>query len=141
MSDDVSGSNSVGVVQPVKGKRGRPRKEDVLAKKKGNRGVRGRPPGDAARIAEFKARLLAAPVGTKVIEKVLQIAQSDEHPGQMAALKMCMDRMLPLSLFEKEAGGRGNQIQINISTVSPVDISSNSKDIDAEDVDFIEQEP
>ena len=34
--------------------RGRPRKTNIEAKKKGNRGVRGRPPGDAARINEFK---------------------------------------------------------------------------------------
>jgi hypothetical protein len=98
-------------------KRGRPRKSEVEAKKKGNRGVRGRPPGDAARINEFKARLLATS-GDKVINKVIQIAQDDEHPGQMAALKMCMDRVLPLSYFEKDkaTGGR-NAISITITGV------------------------
>jgi len=74
-------------VEAPKRKRGRPKKSEVEAKKKGNRGVRGRPPGDAARINEFKARLLATS-GDKVINKVIQIAQDDEHPGQMAALKM-----------------------------------------------------
>ena len=44
---------------PVKRGRGRPKKGEIVAKKKGNRGVVGRPPGDAARINEFKARLLA----------------------------------------------------------------------------------
>jgi len=98
-------------------KRGRPKKSEVAAKKKGNRGVRGRPPGDAARINEFKARLLATS-GDKVINKVIQIAQDDEHPGQMAALKMCMDRVLPLSYFEKDkaTGGR-NAISITITGV------------------------
>jgi len=102
---------------PPKRKRGRPKKSEVEAKKKGNRGVRGRPPGDAARINEFKARLLATS-GDKVINKVIQIAQDDEHPGQMAALKMCMDRVLPLSYFEKDktTGGR-NAISITITGV------------------------
>lgn len=103
--------------EPPKKKRGRPRKTEVEAKKRGNRGVRGRPPGDAARINEFKARLLATS-GDKVINKVIQIAQDDEHPGQMAALKMCMDRVLPLSYFEKDkaTGGR-NAISITITGV------------------------
>ena len=104
-------------VETPKRKRGRPKKSEVEAKKKGNRGVRGRPPGDAARINEFKARLLATS-GDKVINKVIQIAQDDEHPGQMAALKMCMDRVLPLSYFEKDktTGGR-NAISITITGV------------------------
>jgi len=70
-----------------KRKRGRPRKTEVEAKKRGNRGVVGRPPGDAARINEFKARLLATS-GDKVINKIIHIALNDEHPGQMAALKI-----------------------------------------------------
>lgn len=98
-------------------KRGRPRKAEVEAKKKGNRGVRGRPPGDAARINEFKARLLATS-GDKVINKIIDIALDDEHQGQMAALKMCMDRVLPVSYFEKDkvTGGR-NAVSITITGV------------------------
>jgi hypothetical protein len=82
-----------------------------------NRGVRGRPPGDAARINEFKARLLATS-GDNVINKIIDIAQNDEHPGQMAALKMCMDRVLPLSYFEKDktTGGRSN-VSITITGI------------------------
>jgi len=104
-------------VTETKPKRGRPRKTEIDAKKKGNRGVRGRPPGDAARINEFKARLLATS-GDKVINKVIEIAQNDEHPGQMAALKMCMDRVLPLSYFDKDknTGGR-SQVSITITGV------------------------
>ena len=99
----------------VKPKRGRPRKVDVEAKKKGNRQSVGRPKGDAARINELKARLLATS-GDKVINKVIQIALEDGHPVQSAALKMCMDRVLPLSYFEKEKGASGTpQISINIS--------------------------
>lgn len=105
------------VEQPVKRKRGRPRKSEVEAKKRGNRGVRGRPPGDAARINEFKARLLATS-GDKVINKIINIALDDEHPGQMAALKMCMDRVLPVSYFEKDKTTNGkSSVSITITGV------------------------
>lgn len=121
---------------PPKRKRGRPKKSEVEAKKRGNRGVRGRPPGDAARINEFKARLLATS-GDKVINKVIQIAQDDEHPGQMAALKMCMDRVLPLSYFEKDkaTGGR-NAISITITGVGgDTTIVGNSENEEGEIID------
>jgi hypothetical protein len=104
-------------LQPVKRKRGRPKKSEIEARKKGNRGVRGRPPGDAARMNEFKARLLAT-AGDRVIDKVINIALDDEHQGQMAALKMCMDRVLPMSYFDKDkAGGGKSNISISITGV------------------------
>ena len=107
--------NKEGVMTETSAKRGRPPKAVVESKKKGNRVARGRPPGDAARINEFKARLLATS-GDKVINKVIQIAQNDEHPGQMAALKMCMDRVLPLSYFDKDKNGGGRaSVSITIS--------------------------
>jgi hypothetical protein len=115
MSDDSK--TVIESVQVPKPKRGRPRKTDVEAKKKGNRGLRGRPPGDAARINEFKARLLATS-GDKVITKIIDIALDDEHQGQMAALKMCMDRVLPVSYFEKDktTGGKSS-VSITITGV------------------------
>jgi len=120
-------------------KRGRPRKSEIEAKKKGNRGVRGRPPGDAARINEFKARLLATS-GDKVINKVIEIAQNDEHPGQMAALKMCMDRVLPLSYFDKDKNGGGrSQVSITITGVGgETTIVGTEEPIDAEYTDVSE---
>jgi len=103
--------------KPKKRGRGRPKKTEIEAKKRGNRGVRGRPPGDAARINEFKARLLATS-GDNVINKIIEIAQNDEHPGQMAALKMCMDRVLPLSYFEKDKATNGrSSVSITITGI------------------------
>ena len=52
---------------PKGGRIGRPKKSDIVSKKKGNRGLVGRPAGDAARINEFKARLLGT-TGDKVIK-------------------------------------------------------------------------
>ena len=97
------------------GRLGRPKKSDIVSKKKGNRGVVGRPAGDAARINEFKARLLGT-TGDKVITKIIEIAMNDEHPGQMAALKFAGERILPMSAFEaaKQAGSTPT-IQINVS--------------------------
>jgi hypothetical protein len=115
---------------------GRPKKGEIVAKKKGNRGVVGRPPGDAARINEFKARLLATS-GDHVISKIIQIAQDDEHPGQMAALKMCMDRVLPLSYFEKDKMSNGkSSVSITITGVN-----GNTTIVGGDDEDIIDVTP
>lgn len=100
--------------KPVKRKRGRPRKTDVEAKKK--RGVVGRPPGESARIKEFHARLLATS-GETVINTIIKKALDDEDKDQVACLKMCIDRVLPMSYFEKgRDAGRGS-VNIQISMV------------------------
>jgi hypothetical protein len=98
-----------------KPKRGRPTKA-AIAKKK-NPGILGRPPGDAARIAEFKARLLAT-AGDSVITKIIETALADGHPAQGAMLKFCGERLLPLSSFEAKSSGGTPQISINITGFS-----------------------
>lgn len=104
-------------LQPVKRKRGRPKKSEIEARKAGNRGKVGRPKGDAARINEFKARLLAT-AGDRVIDKVISIAMDDEHQGQMAALKMCVDRVMPMSFFDKDKNSAGkSSVSITITGV------------------------
>ena len=94
----------------------------------------GRPKANTGRLAELKQRLLASK-GPVIIDKVLSIAVDDKHPGQMAAMKMCIDRMLPLSMFENKLGDKP-QIQINI--VNTTDSSSDVEIINAEDVEDIE---
>ena len=127
--------------KPVKRKRGRPRKTDVEAKKK--RGVVGRPPGEAARIKEFHARLLATS-GETVINTIIKKALDDEDKDQVACLKMCIDRVLPMSYFEKgRDAGRGS-VNIQISMVGdkkaevldqeePQDIEYETVDVRPED--------
>lgn len=102
-----------------KPKRGRPSKA-AIAKKK-NPGVVGRPPGDAARIAEFKARLLATS-GDKVLTKIIETALADGHPAQGAMLKFCGERLLPLSSFEAKSSGGTPQISINITSVGATQV-------------------
>lgn len=101
----------------VKVRKGRPPKAAIAAKKKGSRGTVGRPQGDSGRIQELKARLLAT-TGDKVINKIVEIAMTDNHPVQGAALKMCLDRILPLSYFDKaKESGSIPQISINITSI------------------------
>jgi hypothetical protein len=101
-------------------RRGRPPKADIVAKKKGSRGTVGRPAGDAARIAEFKARLLGT-AGDKIIRTLIEKALDPDDKDQIAALKMCVDRVLPLSAFDatKQSGGTP-QISINITGLTGV---------------------
>jgi len=114
-----------------KPKRGRPTKA-AIAKKK-NPGVLGRPPGDAARIAEFKARLLAT-AGDSVITKIIETALADGHPAQGAMLKFCGERLLPLSSFEAKSGGGTPQISINITGINPTIETSEVIENDVTDV-------
>jgi hypothetical protein len=98
-----------------KPKLGRPKKADIQKKKKP--GVIGRPVGDAGRIAEFKARLLAT-AGDSVITKIIETALTDGHPSQGAMLKFCGERLLPLSSFESKGSNGTPTISINISGIS-----------------------
>ena len=119
-----------------KPKLGRPKKSDIEKKKKP--GLIGRPPGsgDGARIAEFKARLLAT-AGDSVITKIIQTALEDGHPAQGAMLKFCGERLLPLSSFEAKTGGGVPQISINITGInSPTVEAAEVIDNDITDVNI-----
>ena len=123
MSDSVDINTSVVEVKKerpklVRRKVGRPLKKDIEAKKKGNRGKVGRPAGDAARINEFKARLLGTS-GDKIIETLIAKALNPDDKDNMAALKLCVDRILPLSVFDAaKNSGSTPQISINITGLS-----------------------
>jgi len=134
MSDSVEINTSVVEVKKerpklVRRKVGRPLKKDIEAKKKGNRGKVGRPAGDAARINEFKARLLGTS-GDKIIETLIHKALDPNDKDQIAALKMCVDRVLPLSMFDAaKNSGQTPQISINITSLTPPEIESGVVDI------------
>lgn len=137
MSEDVkdlSPNNKVVALAPHTRRRGRPPKALVESKKKP--GKVGRPAGDAARIQEFKARLLSSS-GTKIIDTVIRKALDDEDKDQIAALKMCMDRLLPTSLFEKDAKGQRNAVTINITGLGETKVEA-IEEIEAEIVDYQE---
>ena len=90
------------------------------------------PKTEVQRIKELKDLLINS-AGSNVVYKAVEIAMNDEHPAQMAALKLCMDRMLPVSLFEKE-GKQRSAVNITISGIGGVTIGENPS-IDAEDIE------
>lgn len=120
----------------VKKKRGRPRKEDVLAKQQGGRGKVGRPKGDASIINEYKARMLASPKSSKVLEAIFDAALDNEHKNQAAAWKLVIDRIAPVAAFEKDVikNGGSNSISINISGVPSVKVGNDVVDGDYEEI-------
>lgn len=88
------------------------------------------PKTDYQKVKELKELMLKSG-GKQVAQKVIDIALNDEHPGQMAALKMCMDRTLPVSMFEKDRAQR-SAVTINITGIGEI---SQVNTIDAEDVE------
>ena len=59
------------------------------------------PKTDHQRLKELK-ELMIRSGGKDVAQKVIEIALNDDHPHQLVALKMCLDRTLPVSMFEKD---------------------------------------
>ena len=120
-------------------KLGRPRKSSVDSKLPTKRGKPGRPPGDAAIINEYKARMLASPKSKKVLDSILDAALNDDHKNQAAAWKLLMDRMLPVSYFEKDKMQSGkSSVSITITGVGGETVVSADEAIDAEFTDVSE---
>jgi hypothetical protein len=83
----------------------------------------GRPPTmlaktDHQKINELKKMLLDG-AGELVVNKAIEIAMNDNHPAQAAMIKLCMDRTLPVSLFEKDRQHR-SAVTINITGLGAV---------------------
>ena len=77
---------------------------------------RGRPAGMRARQLELKQTLLEHPDVPKVIETVVRTALDDTHENQTAAQKILMDRILPISTFDKGTDFK-ERIKVTISTI------------------------
>jgi len=121
-------------------RRGRPKKSDMVSRKKGATGLsRGRPKGDAAIINEYKGRMLSSPKSRKVLESIFDAALNDDHKNQAAAWKLVMDRILPTAVFENDVvkGAGKSAIQINITGVGgeTTVVSSNEAIDDGEIID------
>lgn len=121
--NSVSTDNTVSIVSEddsavsKKRGRGRPKKSEIEAKLKP--GKIGRPKGDFTKARELCARMLVSE-GDRMLQTLIKMALTEGHPNQMAALKMCLDRSLPISYFESKdaTGPAGGGIVINISGLS-----------------------
>ena len=78
----------------------------------------GRPAGTRARQLELKQTLLEHPDVPTVIETVVRTALDDTHKNQTAAQKILMDRILPISTFDKKYDTK-EKITINVSVIEP----------------------
>tara|TARA_R110002167_G_scaffold231748_1_gene436944 strand:+ start:379 stop:789 length:411 start_codon:yes stop_codon:yes gene_type:complete len=121
-------------------RRGRPPKSEIVSRKRGEVGTRGRPKGDAAIINEYKSRMLTSPKSARVLESIFDAALNDDHKNQAAAWKLVMDRVLPSSYFEKDkAGGSKGGINISITGVGgETTVISENTEQEAEDGEFID---
>ena len=92
------------------------------------------PKSDNQKIMELK-RLLIDGAGRDVVGKALQIAMNDDHPAQAAMIKLCLDRMLPVSLFEKGVAAK-SAVTISITGIGEsVSINGESLDLGAEQIE------
>ena len=77
---------------------------------------RGRPQGMRAIQLDLQEKLYNHPDNHKVIETIYRAALDDNHKNQAAAQKLLMDRMLPISVCDKNVDIR-EKITINVCSV------------------------
>lgn len=105
---------------PTKRGRGRPRKEDRLMTREQwedqKKKAVGRPKGLRTAIKKLEERLLDANRIDRVIDSIVKAACDDENKNQAAAWKIIMDRMAPMSHYDKNKLGDRPMININVTT-------------------------
>jgi hypothetical protein len=85
----------------------------------------GRPKEDRGIMEDYRQRMLNSPKSKKVLEVIFEAALNDEHKGQQAAWKLIVDRIVPVSGFDKLAGtNTRSSITVNISGVPGVEIDA-----------------
>jgi predicted transcriptional regulator len=92
---------------------------------------------DNQKLKELK-KILLDNAGTNVVTKAIEIALNDNHPSQAAMIKLCMDRMLPVSMFEKERNVR-SAVSITITGIG--EVKHNEETIIDADMDMINERP
>jgi len=94
------------------------------------------PKTDSQRIKDLKDMLIRSS-GKDVVQKMIDIAMNDNHPAQMAAIKMCVDRTLPISMFDKDKGQR-SAVTINITGIGAPAASTTVIEPEPDDVQDVE---
>ena len=94
------------------------------------------PKTDSQRIKDLKDMLIRSS-GKDVVEKMISIALNDNHPAQMAAIKMCVDRTLPVSMFEKDKSQR-SAVNITITGIGAPTVATTTIEEEPKDIEDIE---
>ena len=81
----------------------------------------------------LKAELLTHKNAKRFVNKLFDIAMNDEHDGQMQAMKMVADRLLPNAGFSLDSK-KSTAVQINISGLQVSSIATSEKEADGETV-------
>ena len=97
-------------IDPTPRKRGRPSKKELedtkhLTKRE-----------QAARLKEFRQRLLLNPKSEMLIEHLFKTALDDDAKNQAVAMKILSDRLLPVAGFTAD-GKQQAHVSINISGI------------------------
>jgi hypothetical protein len=69
-----------------------------------------------------------------IVQRIMDKALNDDDEDQMACLKLCVDRMIPVSYFEKEKSGNKG-VTIQIVGVGQTTIQEDEDVIDGEVID------
>lgn len=81
----------------------------------------------------LKAELLTHKNAKRFVNKLFDIAMNDEHDGQMQAMKMVADRLLPNAGFALDSK-KSTAVQINISGLQVSSVDAQEKQIDGKTV-------
>lgn len=84
------------------------------------------------KLHEMKARFLNSKRLEPLVTKMFDIAMDDEHQGQMAAIKLIADRILPATGFTNDSN-KSSAVQINITGLQVSSVSE-EKEADGETV-------
>jgi len=96
-------------------------------------------PNITARAVRLTRRtLLLEDSAEDVVRKLLKIALDDNHPQQMTAIKTVVDRMLPVSEFDKESKGGGiKTVFVDRSCAGKVTITTGGNSIQMDSEEFL----
>ena len=86
---------------------------------------------EGKKLKEYRQWLLTHKSTSTAMEKLFLIALDDDHAGQMQALKILSDRVMPLSGFAAEnQHSRTPSVQINITGYNDAEVKEVPNDID-----------
>jgi hypothetical protein len=88
---------------------------------------------EGKKLKEYRQWLLTHKSTSTAMEKLFLIALDDDHAGQMQALKILSDRVMPLSGFAAEnQHSRTPSVQINITGYNDAEVKEVPNDLEGE---------